>query len=160
MIPNAKEQNLQAVRRTLAMILPLADTFAFMFYERFFEMQPDARALFRGDMTRQRRKIVEMLSLALHGLEQPDGIDEALRRLGRRHANYGVRRQQYRQMNEAIVWALAETLGDRFTPELRQIWQQLLNYIATVMLSGEETPPPYREASSGESPATFHRPPE
>jgi len=154
---NQKEQNLQAVRRTLAMILPLADTFAFMFYERFFEMQPDARALFKGNMARQRRKIVEMLSLALHGLEQPDGIEEELRRLGRRHANYGVERQQYRQMNDAIVWALAETLGDRFTAELCRAWQQVLTYIATVMLSAAETPAKPRAAFSGESAGAIHR---
>lgn len=129
------EPNWPAVRRTLEMVLPLADTFAFMFYQRFFEVEPGARPLFPADMSQQRQKIIRLLTFALRGLEQPRVIEAELHRLGQHHAQYHISRQQYEQMNEAIVWAFTKVLGDKFTGEMRQAWRDGLNAITDIMLA-------------------------
>jgi hemoglobin-like flavoprotein len=132
------EQNWQAVRRTLEMILPLADTFAFTFYKRFFEYEPAARPLFKADMSEQRRKVIKLLTFALRGLDQPHIIEKELRRLGRHHAQYQISRQQYEHMNEAIVWTFAEILGGNFNEEMCQAWRQALNSITDIMLTAAD----------------------
>jgi hemoglobin-like flavoprotein len=134
----SNEPNWQAVRRTLEMVLPLADTFAFMFYNRFFEQEPAARPLFKNDMSEQRQKIIKLLTFALRDLEQPRVIEAELRRLGQRHAPYQISRQQYEHMNEAIIWAFVKILGDKFTEEMCQAWRQALNAITDIMLTAAD----------------------
>lgn len=129
------EQNWPAVRRTLEMILPLADTFAFMFYNRFFEYEPAARPLFPANMREQRQKVIKLLAFALRGLEQPRVIEAELHRLGQHHAQYHISRQQYEHMNEAIVWAFTKVLGDKFSDEMCQAWRHGLNAITEIMLA-------------------------
>ena len=128
----SNEPNWPAVRRTLEMVLPLADTFAFMFYQRFFEVEPAARPLFPADMSQQRLKVIKLLIFALRGLEHPRVIEAELRRLGEHHAQYHISRQQYEHMNEAIVWAFAKVLGDKFTDEMCQAWRHGLNAITDI----------------------------
>lgn len=136
------EPNWPAVRRTLEMVLPLADTFAFMFYNRFFEFEPEARPLFPADMSQQRQKIIKLLTFALRGLEQPRVIEAELHRLGQHHAQFHISRQRYEHMNEAIVWAFTKVLGDKFSDEMCQAWRHGLSAITNIMLAAaaEATP--------------------
>lgn len=135
-----KTRQIQLVQQTFEMILPIADTAAFFFYERFFAAEPSIRSLFPDDLTIQRGKFVETLSLLVRGLDQPEELMEYLRELGARHQGYHVRPAHYAAMNQAIVDTLAECLGERFTPEMQAAWEESLAVLAAIMLgepSGE-----------------------
>ena len=123
-----------AVQRTFELILPLADTFAMIFYDRFFTAVPDARPLFKSDMASQREKVIEMLALTVRGLDQPDSIVDDLSDLGRRHVTYRVKPEHYPVLNEAIVYALDECLGDQFTADMHVAWTTALNTMTEIML--------------------------
>jgi hypothetical protein len=43
------------VQSTFAAIVPIADDAAMLFYQRLFEIAPELRPMFRGDMTEQRK---------------------------------------------------------------------------------------------------------
>ena len=45
-----------------------------------------------------------------------------LRRLGERHADYGVADAHYDTVGEALIWTLGQGLGDDFTDEVKNAW--------------------------------------
>jgi hemoglobin-like flavoprotein len=135
------KQDIEAVQRTFEMIVPIADTFAFMFYDRFFAEEPEARPLFQSDMSTQRIKVMDMLALAVRSMEEPEAMIQELRGLGLRHVTYRVEPEHYITMNEAIVWALAESLGDQFTSSMRRAWEKTLARLAEVMLAAADSAP-------------------
>lgn len=53
-------------------------------------LDPSLRALFRGDMTEQRRKVMAMITFAVNGLTRLEQLVPMVQDLGRRHAAYGV----------------------------------------------------------------------
>jgi len=126
-------RHIQLVQQTFEMILPLADTVAFLFYERFFAMQPEVRAFFPDDMTAHRQKLMATLAMLVRGLEQPAELVAYLRTLGQRHEGYHVQPAHYAGMNQALVITLADCLGERFTPEMRQAWKESLAILAAIM---------------------------
>src|SRR5262249_57760988 len=72
-------------------VAAIADSAIEQFYNRLFEIDPTARALFRvTDMPEQRRKVIEALSLALQSLDDLAVLTPTLEELGRRHQRYGV----------------------------------------------------------------------
>ncbi|MCB8986527.1 MAG: hypothetical protein H6661_02110 [Ardenticatenaceae bacterium] len=79
---------IQLVQQTFEMILPQADTYALLFYERFFALEPEVRPLFPDDMAAQRQKLMETLALLVRGLDQPEKLIEYLQELGQRHEGY------------------------------------------------------------------------
>jgi hemoglobin-like flavoprotein len=111
------------VRTTFEQIHPQKDLLAHLFYERLFELDPDARGLFRGDMIEQGHKFVLMLSLLVKELETPASLDPLLEELARQHWRYRVtERRHYRTMRQALLDVLEQLLGEAFTPEVRAAW--------------------------------------
>ena len=75
------------VQTTWEMVVPLADQAAILFYDRLFTLDPELRPLFaRGDMAEQRKKLMQMITVAVRGLDRIGELMPAVEALGRRHA--------------------------------------------------------------------------
>ena len=109
------------VRQSWVRVQPVADEAAKAFYDRLFELDPALRPLFRNDMLEQGRKLMAMLSVAIHALERVDSL-AGLQDLGVRHARYGVKPEHYPRVGEALLWMLEEALGRAFTAEVKEAW--------------------------------------
>ena len=65
-------------------------------------------------------------------------IDPDAAALGRRHAGYGAVPPHYASVAEALLHALATTLGPAFTPEVRAAWAEAYTLVAAVMRRAAE----------------------
>jgi hemoglobin-like flavoprotein len=124
------------VQTSFAQVRPIADAAAALFYRRLFELDPKLRPLFKGDMEEQGRKLMEMLGLAVKGLDRPETLLPALAALGRRHASYGVNERDYETVGAALIWTLEQGLGSSFTPDIREAWSALYRFVADTMREG------------------------
>lgn len=123
------------VQTTFATITPIADDAAVLFYQRLFEIAPELRPMFRGDMVEQRRKLMQMLTAAVKGLDRLDQLVPVVQDLGRRHAHYGVEDRHYDTVGEALLWTLEMGLGAAFTPQVKDAWATVYGVIASTMKS-------------------------
>ena len=123
----------QLVQRTFSQVMPIADTAAKLFYGRLFELDPSLRSLFKSDMNEQGRKLMQMIGMAVNGLDNLDTLLPAVRDLGRRHVGYGVLDAHYETVGEALLWTLGQGLGDKFTPEVEEAWVETYATLAEVM---------------------------
>jgi hemoglobin-like flavoprotein len=121
------------VQETFAVITPIADDAAALFYRRLFEIDPSLQAMFKGDMAEQRRKLMQMLTAAVKGLNHLDRLVPVVEDLGRRHAGYGVADAHYDTVGEALLWTLEKGLGSAFTPDARNAWATVYGLLATTM---------------------------
>ena len=129
---------IELVQRTFAVVAPLADDVAALFYRRLFEIDPSLQSMFRGDMAAQRRKLMVMLTAAVKGLPRLDRLVPVLQDLARRHADYGVIESQYETVGNALIWTLEKGLGPDFTPEVREAWTTVYGVLAATMKAGAE----------------------
>jgi nitric oxide dioxygenase len=107
------------------------------FYRRLFEIDPGLQALFsQVTMEDQVRKLVTMLDLVVHSLDLPERLVPVLKQLGERHAKYGVHDEHYGKVGTALVGAIEEELGDRFTPDVRSAWNEAYVLISSLMRRG------------------------
>ena len=126
-------RQIELVQRTFDVIAPIADDAAALFYRRLFEIDPSLQAMFRGDMTDQRRKLMQMLTAAVKGLPRLDRLVPVVEELGRRHATYGVTDDHYETVGTALLWTLEKGLGDAFTAEARDAWATVYGLLASTM---------------------------
>lgn len=126
-------QQKSLVQATWAQVLPISDTAARLFYGQLFELDPRLEALFPSDMTEQRRKLMQMIGLAVNGLDRLEQIVPAVQELGRRHAGYGVHDADYNTVGAALLWTLGQGLGEAFTPEVREAWAAVYELLAETM---------------------------
>ena len=121
------------VRDSFAKVVPIAPAAAQMFYDRLFEIDPNLRPLFKGDMNEQGKKLMAMIGTAVANLDKLDTIVPAVLDLGRRHKGYGVTAAHYDTVAEALLWTLGKGLGDAFTPEVKDAWVETYTTLAGVM---------------------------
>jgi hemoglobin-like flavoprotein len=121
------------VRNTFAKVSTNAPAVAALFYQRLFELDPGLRALFKGDMAAQGRKLIAMIGTAVSNLHQIDAIMPAVQELGQRHVGYGVKDPDYETVGTALLWTLEQGLGDGFTAPVREAWAVCYGTLAGAM---------------------------
>jgi hemoglobin-like flavoprotein len=121
------------VKATFDALGPNANAAAELFYRRLFELDPSLKPMFSGDMAAQAAKFMATLRLAVTGLDRPETILAEVKRLGQAHVGYGVRGEHYQTVGRALLWALAQSLGEQFTPEVEAAWEDAYSLVAGLM---------------------------
>jgi hemoglobin-like flavoprotein len=122
------------VQQSFAMVAPVADEAAALFYGRLFEIAPQLRPLFRGDMAEQGHKLMATLAVVVNGLTRLEAILPAASALARRHVDYGVRPDHYRPVGLALIWTLERSLGSQWTPDLAAAWTAAYTTLSDYMI--------------------------
>ncbi len=121
------------VQTSFTQLLSQGDSTAKLFYHRLFEVAPETHSMFKGDMALQRIKLIEALQIAVNGLSNLEKILPIIQDLGRKHASYGVKEEQYESFAEALLWTLEQKLGQDFTPEVKAAWMSASTLLIGVM---------------------------
>lgn len=124
------------LRRSWAGLAPLADLFALTLYRRLFERAPHLRGLFHADIVTQGRRVFDVLDQAMARLEEPASLRPMLEALGRRHFHVGVQRENFKELEAALLQTLADLMGRSLDDELRAAWARFYGSISAVMLRG------------------------
>lgn len=128
------------VRDSWARILPIQETAAKLFYDRLFEVYPEVKPYFKGDMTGQGRKLMAMLNTAVNGLDNLAPLIKPLQQSGARHAGYGVKDEDYDKVADAFLWTLEQGLGDACSDDVRDAWIAAFTIVADTMKAGASEP--------------------
>lgn len=126
-------RQIQLVKESFAKVAPIAPQAAGLFYGRLFEIAPQVRPLFKGDMDEQGRKLMQIIGVAVGGLDRLPELVPAVQALGKRHAGYGVQEEHYAIVAEALLWTLGKGLGDAFTEEVKESWVVVYTVLADTM---------------------------
>ena len=102
----------ELVQRTWKELVPVADAVAELFYRKLFDVDPEIIPLFKGDMgdmgdmKEQGRKLTDMITVAVYGLDIMEPIIPAVQELAARHAGNGVSASHYDTVGGALLWTL------------------------------------------------------
>jgi nitric oxide dioxygenase len=124
------------VRDSFESVREYSDSVILLFYGRLFELAPEVRSLFKIEIREQARKLLEMLTAMVDGLDRFEEMRPLLAELGRRHAGYNVQPNHYQVLATALMWAFGQALGIKFSRETRSAWEQLLAEVSAAMLEG------------------------
>jgi hemoglobin-like flavoprotein len=114
-------------------VLPISETAAELFYGKLFELDAELKPLFKGNMKEQGAKLMKMLNTVVNSLDKLDSIVPAVQDLGVRHIAYGVKDEHYDTVATALLWTLAQGLGDDFTDEIKDAWATAYVILADTM---------------------------
>lgn len=130
------------VQSTYTALAPRAEEVAELFYKQLFDLDPDLERLFNGDMKEQGRKLMQMLTVAVNALCKFYEIVPAVRDLGKRHVQYGVKDADYETVGAALLSTLREGLGVSFTDDVKEAWAAAYSKIAETMREGVDLQAP------------------
>ncbi len=127
------DREIALVRQSFARLREIKTTqnpFGEAFYERLFEKMPEARSLFRSDLSEQGMRFLSTLGVIVDCLDAPEGCTDTMQRLGQGHAAYGVKAEHYGPMGEALRETMADWLGERYDAETDAAWAAAYSDVA------------------------------
>jgi nitric oxide dioxygenase len=110
------------------------------FYRRLFEHHPELRNLFNHANQRsggQSEALAHAVWAYASNIDNLGALGPAVRRISQKHASLGVQPEHYPVVGEHLLAAMAETLGDGFTEEMRDAWAAAYQQLADVMIGAE-----------------------
>lgn len=132
------QKDIDLVQHSFMQIEPMSMVVARTFYERLFELDPEIRTLFTGDMEAQGEKLMEMIGAAVVGLDDLETLVPVVQQLGARHRKYGVQVAHYGTVAEALLWTLEQGLADAFTQDVRDAWVNVYGVLAETMITAPD----------------------
>jgi hemoglobin-like flavoprotein len=129
-------RQITVIQSAVPVIVANSDAVAAAFYAQLFAIDPSLRAMFRGDMVEQGRKLMTMLGVALGNIEKLDTLRPALQQLGQRHVAYGVDARHYATVGQALLNTLETAFGEAFDYEAREAWSTLYGALVAAITVG------------------------
>jgi len=111
----------------------LGDKVADLFYEELFAIDPTLRAMFRGNMREQKKKLLTTLAFVVRSLHVPEKIIKPAQNLAIKHVDYGVKPEHYTLVGNALLRTLKKGLGAQYTPNVRDAWVEAFRTLARIM---------------------------
>ena len=123
------------LRDTLELTLARDDTFPTRFYERLFDAHPEVRALFHRSTPGAQNKLFaqKLVSLVDH-LDDPAWLDRELSKLAASHERYGVTREMYPWVGEALVATVREACEDAWSEAAESAWTDAYDSLMRAIL--------------------------
>lgn len=127
------EDQIRMVRESFAQATGRRKDFAEFFYACLFDLSPAMRDLFKGDIESQAMRFIEMVAAVVNSMTTQQAVSRALEMLGASHRHAAIETHHYGPFGQALIWSLAQTLGDDFTPQIRAAWEDWYELVAQTM---------------------------
>ncbi|MFY0625994.1 MAG: hemin receptor [Reichenbachiella sp.] len=129
------KKQVEIVQNTFALVAPISEKAAELFYGKLFELDPQLKGLFKSDIKEQGKKLMMMLSAAVKGLGNLDALVPVVQDLGKRHVGYGVKDEHYNTVGSALLYTLEAGLGEVWNEEAKDAWTAVYTLLSGVMKS-------------------------
>lgn len=123
------------VQQSFSQVRPISEQAAALFYGRLFEIAPETKSLFNGDMPEQGRKLMTTLAVVVNGLSDIGTILPAASALAKKHVDYGVKPADYTPVGAALLWTLEQGLGEQWNDDLATAWTSAYMTLADFMIA-------------------------
>jgi len=128
-------EQVRLVQGSFAKVAPISDHAATLFYDRLFEIAPAVRAMFPGDLTEQRKKLMATIAFVVNGLGRLEEVLPAASELAKRHVAYGAKAEHYPVVGAALLWTLERGLGEGWTPPVADAWRAAYGTLSGYMIA-------------------------
>lgn len=106
------------------------------FYTNLFENAPEVQHYFSKDMNAQAEKLTRTFDYLINYLASEDELTSKLQELGRYHKyEIGVESSYYPIVIKSILFALKQTLGEKYEEEIGIAWKTMLVWVSRIMIT-------------------------
>lgn len=127
------------IRDSWAVVAPHSEKVSQRFYGLLFMIAPATRDMFPANMEIQRNRLMHALVHIVQMIDRPTELTPFLKQLGRDHRKFDVISEHYEAVGTALLAAIKEYSGERWSTAVEQAWADAYAIIAEAMQEGMRT---------------------
>jgi len=144
---DARRAAREAVRECIQQLTSRMNGLCATFFTHLFRIDPSQVNIFDGSAVTLNRKFINMMA-TLKSIKDLEKMRPAIESLTKRHFSYGMRVEHLEPFHQALMIALKEQMGDRFTDELEQAWNSVYAEIIAIMKEAANSHPEWYEVEA------------
>ncbi|WP_299791817.1 globin domain-containing protein [uncultured Shewanella sp.] len=129
-------QEKKLIQRSFLVLNQSNKSFATCFYDCLFELAPLIKPMFKSERRIFEQHFHELISTAVNKIENFDDIQPILLKLGQKHKEYGVKKEQFGIVKTALILSVQYQLKSGSNSAIEQAWSNYYDQIAEVMIEG------------------------
>jgi hemoglobin len=130
-----KTENRMLVKACVEKIGSDSDKVSQLFYKHLFQLDMQLKTVFSGNVAFLNRKFTNMLA-TFKNIKHLETISDSVVKMGERHAQYGTLLEHFPTVKQALLSALADYFGEKFTAVLKNAWSDVFDDVAQLMKQG------------------------
>ncbi len=133
------QKQIALIRQTHEKLARSAEKIGQEFYADLFNRIPEARKLFREDLSDQGMRFMSAINVIVDNLDNLAAMQLEIDKLARGHAVMAIKPEWYRQMQEALIDTFAYAMGADFTNEAELAWRSAFTQICDQMIAFKQS---------------------
>lgn len=105
-------------------------------YKYLFKNHPELKPLFTTESEIQQQRFLNSYDNVIRNLDKNEEVMHYYKVLGFQHKAYKVKRKHYPLVANSVINAFSIVFGDEFEGDLKKAWENFINTIAEIMMSG------------------------
>lgn len=130
-----KQETVALVQESWKKVDAISPQLAELFYQNLFAADPSLKSLFKRNMKKQGVKLTNMFNVIVRMLNNLEILSSILKDLAENHVHYGVHESHYQTVGDALIKTLEQSLGEDFTPEVKDAWREVYSVMSEAMIS-------------------------
>jgi hemoglobin-like flavoprotein len=127
-------KTIELLAASFARVAAHRDEAAMIFYARLFMTAPALRPVLKRDLAPQTDELVSLLAQVVEYHRIGVEPRSYLARIGQSQAGYGNPRAHFDAVGDALIFTLAQALGDEFSPDIRAAWVFAYGEVSAAMV--------------------------
>ena len=133
------------VRESIIALGSRMNALSISFYTHLFQLDSSQMQVFDGSAVTLNRKFINMMA-TFKSIKNLEKMAPAIESLTKRHISYGMRLEHLEPFKQALILALNEQLGDRFTDDVSRAWNSTFDEVTAIMKGAIQQHPEWIDA--------------
>ncbi len=146
-------RKIMLLRESWALVPWKSEALSGNFYIHLFNVAPVVQTAYAGNKINAVSGMLGFMGVAISMLDDLESLENMLRQAGPRHAGYGALPSYYPAIGDALLLTLEGALGEKFTPETREAWVGLYQFMSNCMT---QSVPPAHEPPTASALTALH----
>ena len=134
------DDQITIIRESHARLLPEVERVSQLFYKDLFQRVPKLKELFADNIGEQGMRFMSAIGFIVENLDDKTELNKQTELLADGHAQFNLRPEAYREMEEALVDTFAHALGEHFTNPVELAWRAAFRQICDEMIARTKPP--------------------
>jgi nitric oxide dioxygenase len=131
----AEEQKI--VKSTAPLLKEKGDAVTARMYELMFQNHPDLKALFVNAPNNQNEILARAIISYSENIDNLPALEGALDKIAMHHINTNVKPEHYPIVEQSLIQALKDVLGNTVTDEIAEAWKKAYWFLADILIERE-----------------------
>lgn len=131
------QETQKIVKSTAPILKQKGDAVTARMYELMFKNYPDVKPLFVNAPNNQNEILARAIIAYSENIDNLPALEGALDKIAQHHINTSVKPEHYPIVEESLLQAMKDVLGNAITDEIAEAWKKAYWFLADLLIERE-----------------------